>query len=428
MVDFGDLQVFEGVTTYPAIVVVEKSKPKPQTRIELLVLEDKLPKNLSQYFVQYGGEMPQSQLSTNSWHLEDERLDALRKKLTQGHTTLKKAYGSPLYGIKTGLNAAFVIDDNTRKRLIGEDPRSEELLKPFLEGKNLKAWHAEPGGLWLIGIPKYWTREQMLIAEELSLDESTAWEWFKNNYPALAAWLEPFAEKARKRGDKGEFWWELRSCAYYDKFSLPKIFYPDLSQGAKFHLDKTGHFAVNTIYFISNADQYLLGLLNSTCCWFFLKGICDAMRGGEWRLRLFGQNMEKIPVPAVTDKQKLHIGDLAEQCQSLSEQRYNIQYNFRRRLPDLCSTEQTFKLSKKLDQWWMLDFDNFQKEIKKSFKGVIPLAERNEWHDYFDAEQRKSADLSQQLVQLENQLNQEVYALFQLSNEEVALLESNLSI
>ena len=72
--------------------------------------------------------------------------------------------------------------------------------------------------------------------------------------------------------------------------------------------------------------------------------------------------------------------------------------------------------------------DLLAKEIKKSFKGVIPLAERNEWHDYFDAEQRKSADLSQQLVQLENQLNQEVYALFQLTKEEVALLESNLSI
>lgn len=454
MVDFGDLQVFEGVTTYPAIVVVEKSKPKPQTRIELLVLEDKLPKNLSQYFVQYGGEMPQSQLSTNSWHLEDERLDALRKKLTQGHTTLKKAYGSPLYGIKTGLNAAFVIDDNTRKRLIGEDPRSEELLKPFLEGKNLKAWHAEPGGLWLIftrrgiELENYPAIQRYLEQFRERLEPKPAsWAGIANNkkWPAAKPddWPSDFMnewpiDKPYEWGDKWTWpgrksgpyrWYEIQdTVAYYDKFTLPKIFYPDLSQGPKFHLDKTGHFAVNTIYFISNADQYLLGLLNSTCCWFFLKGICDAMRGGEWRLRLFGQNMEKIPVPAVTDKQKLHIGDLAEQCQSLSEQRYNIQYNFRRRLPDLCSTDQAFKLSKKLDQWWMLDFDNFQKEIKKSFKGVIPLAERNEWHDYFDAEQRKSADLSQQLVHLENQLNQEVYALFQLTKEEVALLESNLSI
>lgn len=426
MVDFGDLQVFEGVTTYPAIVVVEKSKPKPQTRIELLVLEDKLPKNLSQYFVQYGGQMPQSQLSTNSWHLEDERLDALRKKLTQGHTTLKEVYGSPLYGIKTGLNAAFVIDDNTRKRLIDEDPRSGELLKPFLEGKDLKAWHAEPRGLWLIGIPKYWTREQMLIAEDLSLDESTAWEWFKNNYPALAAWLEPFAEKARKRSDKGEFWWELRSCAYYQKFASAKIFYPDITDSPKFHVDISGAFSANTAYFYPGGEGSLVALLNSKAIWFFLTGISDFVRGGFFRM--FSQNVNKIPIPTLNDEQKNTLEELSKQCQSLSEQRYNIQYNFRRRLPDLCSAEQTFKLSKKLDQWWMLDFDNFQKEIKKSFKGVIPLAERNEWHDYFDAEQRKSADLSQQLVQLENQLNQEVYALFQLSNEEVALLESNLSI
>ena len=366
VVDFGDLQVFEGVTTYPAIVVVEKSKPKPNTRIELLVLEDKLPKNLSQYFVQYGGQMPPSQLSTNSWHLEDERLDALRKKLTQGHTTLKEVYGSPLYGIKTGLNAAFVIDDNTRKRLIDEGPRSGELLKPFLEGKDLKAWHAEPRGLWLIGIPKYWTREQMLIAEDLSLDESTAWEWFKNNYPALAAWLEPFAEKARKRSDKGEFWWELRSCAYYKNFEVSKIQYAHFSPTPLFHKSVQGYYSNDKGYIIPTDEYFPLGLLNSRALWLLITGLCPFVRGGYYELR--AQYIETLPVPNANGEQKKTIGDLAEQCQSLSEQRYNIQYNFRRRLPDLCSTEQTFKLSKKLDQWWMLDFDNFQKEIKKSFK------------------------------------------------------------
>lgn len=425
IVDFGDLQVFEGVTTYPTIVIVEKSTPKPGSRIQLLALEDKLPKNLSQYFVQYSGKMPQSQLNTNSWHLEDERLNGLRQKLTHGHATLKDVYGSPFRGVLTGLNAAFVINESTRKKLVDEDPRSAELLKPFLEGKDLKAWHAEPRGLWLIVIPKYWTREQMQVASDISLEESMAWEWFNNNYPAIAGWLEPFATKARKRTDKGEFWWELRSCAYYCKFAPPKIQYAHFSPTPLFHKNTQGHYSNDKGYIIPTDDFFPLGLLNSRVLWLLITGLSPFVRGGYFELR--AQYIETLPIPNATEAQKIGIGSLAEQCQSISEQCYSIQHNFRRRLPDLCPTEQTFKLSKKLMDWWVLDFDTFQKEIKKSLKGIIPLTERNDWQNYFEAEQTKIGGLSQQLSQLETQLNKEVYELFQLTKEEIILLEANIT-
>jgi len=452
IVDFGDLQVFEGVTTYPAIVVVEKSTPKPDSLIQILVLEDKLPKNLSQHFVQYGGRMPQGQLSTNSWHLEDEKLDRLRQKLTLGHPTLKGVYGSPNYGIKTGLNAAFVIDENTRKKLVDEDPRSAELLKPFLEGRDLKAWHAEPRGLWLIftrrgielnnfpAIQRYLEQFRgrlepkpaswVDIAKDKKWPASKPSDWpsdYMSEWPTdkPADWDDKWTWFGRKSGPYQ--WYEIQdTVAYYENFEAPKIQYAHFSPTPVFHKNVQGHYSNDKGYIIPTDEYFPLGLLNSRALWLLITGLCPFVRGGYFELR--AQYIETLPIPNATEEQKKTIGDLAEQCQSLSEQRYNIQYNFRRRLPDLCSAEQTFKLSKKLNQWWVLDFDNFQKEITKSFKGVIPLAERNEWHDYFDAEQRKSADLSQQLVQLENQLNQEVYALFQLTKEEVALLESNLSI
>ncbi len=163
IVDFGDLQIFEGVTTYPAILILQQQPPQPEHPIQILPLTGQLPENLNQHFNQFYASMRQQQMGGASWQLEDEALYRLRQKLLVGYPTLKEVVGSPLYGIKTGLNAAFVVDEETRKRLVAEDPNSAVLLKPFLEGKDLKKWHAEPRGLWLIAIPKFWTRQQMAL-------------------------------------------------------------------------------------------------------------------------------------------------------------------------------------------------------------------------------------------------------------------------
>ena len=214
VIDFGDLQVFEGITTYPAILVFQNSKPVEDSQIQMLVLKDELPEKLNEFFAAKRGIMAQTQLKNDSWQLEDARLSQLRDKLTNGFSTLKDIYGSPYRGVLTGLNEAFVIDGETKKRLISQDPSSAALLKPFLEGKDLKKWHSQPRDLWLILMPKGWTQAKMGGL----FDESKSWEWLKSNHSAIAKYLEPFEIAAQKRGDKGEFWWKLRACAYYDDF------------------------------------------------------------------------------------------------------------------------------------------------------------------------------------------------------------------
>ncbi|HQR81445.1 MAG TPA: N-6 DNA methylase, partial [Thiotrichales bacterium] len=172
IVDFGDLQIFEGVTTYPAIVILQKSLPDAAHQLAMLVLQNDLPDNLNQAFTQQQGSMAQAQLTNESWQLESAALANLRAKLTSGHKTLKEVYGSPFYGIKTGFNEAFVIDRATRDALIAADAKSNELIKPFLEGKDLKKWHAQPRDLYLIAIPKFWTRKQMNQTDSISEEEA----------------------------------------------------------------------------------------------------------------------------------------------------------------------------------------------------------------------------------------------------------------
>ena len=77
-------------------------------------------------------------LGAGSWHFENDRLAALRAKIVHGRKTLGEVYGPPLYGIKTGLNDAFVIDRGTRDRLAKADPKASELMRPYVRGEHIE--------------------------------------------------------------------------------------------------------------------------------------------------------------------------------------------------------------------------------------------------------------------------------------------------
>ncbi len=420
IVDFGDLQVFEGVTTYPVILIMEKQLANENHSLTYLKIKD-MPDDLNQEIQNKGQLLLQNKLEDDSWHLEGSDTQVLRKKITVGYKNLKEVYGSLFRGVLTGLNEAFVIDGTVQQKLIREDKNSANLIKPFLEGKDLQKWHLECRDLFLILIPKGFTK-----AKSNAQDEETAWKWLSSEYPAIANHLERFKEPAKKRGDKGDFWWELRACDYYTEFEKPKIIYPDMSQGPKFIWDKENKFFSNTSYFISKSDLFLLGLLNSKVCWFYLRGVCEALRGGTWRLRLFSINIETIPIPNANDKQKNILGDLAYSCQTLASERYEIQEKVCKRFSDFSSPNWDGKLGKKLNHWWELDRKAFQAEIKKVFKKDILLAERDDWDDYISKYKKQVEELTKRIEQLEEELNKTVYGLFNLTTEEIKMVEENI--
>jgi hypothetical protein len=204
--------------------------------------------------------------------------------------------GKVYYGIKTGLNEAFIIDRETYYRLIAEDEKNGELIKPFAIGDYIRKYRIEGKERYVILIPRGWTNQQ---TGGLGND---SWDWFMLNYPAIANHLVPFAEKAKKRCDKGDYWWELRACDYYDAFDKPKIVYPDIAKESRITFDEKGTVVGNTAYFIPVNDLYLLGLLNSRLIFLYFKRnaavLGDADKGG--RLRWFTQDVVKIPIRPIT--------------------------------------------------------------------------------------------------------------------------------
>jgi hypothetical protein len=155
--------------------------------------------------------------------------------------------------------------------------------------------------------------------------------------------------------------------------------------------------------------------------WYLIQSLCPFVRGGFYEAR--AQYIETLPIPNANAEQRVHIAQLAGSCQAVAEARRNAETAFSRRIPDLAGTSQ-IKLSTKLQQWWLLDFAGFRAEILKSFKAEIAVKDRNDWQDLFTQQQNLISEYSQQIQLAEQQLNRAVYALFDLNEAEIALIEA----
>src|SRR5690625_6093429 len=89
-------------------------------------------------------------LSEESWIILTPEEMAIKEKIERIGTPLKDWDIKINYGIKTGFNQAFIIDDETRKRLIQEDPKSAEIIRPILRGRDIQRYDYNFASLYLI--------------------------------------------------------------------------------------------------------------------------------------------------------------------------------------------------------------------------------------------------------------------------------------
>ena len=135
------------------------------------------------------------------------------------------------------------------------------------------------------------------------------------------------------------------------------------------------------------------------------------------------QYIETLPIPAATEEQKQTIAKLAERCQQAAEARYQKQKDLRGIIPSLHPNKRVEKLSTALQNWWQLDFAAFQTQIKKEFKQDIPVAKLIEWKKLLETGAQEIERLTFAIAKHERELNAAVYGLFNLTPEEIALIE-----
>ena len=102
-------------------------------------------------------------------------------------------------GILTGCNEAFIIDGATKDALIAQDPKSAEIIRPILRGRDIKRYSYEFADKWLIA-----THNGTATQERINIED----------YPAVKMHLDSYYAKIAKRDDQGDTPYNLRCCAY----------------------------------------------------------------------------------------------------------------------------------------------------------------------------------------------------------------------
>lgn len=310
IVDLAGLPVFKGATVRTIILLARKQNgvkqprsvrysPPPTLedfeaveakRISLAEAADPLRYNVAS-----------SELRSSGWSLIRSECSALMKRLRRQAISLREfVEGRICRGIVSGLIDAFVIDDDRRRAILRRNPAARRILRPFLQGRQIRRYKIEPV-------------RQHLIYTHHGIDMEP--------YPAVLEHLRPFRDKLRARATKQE-WYELQQpqLAYVPYFEGPKIVFPDMATGCRFALDTEGRFGANTMYFIPTADLALLGLLNSRLAYFYFQQTCAALEGpGEAYLRFFGQYLEDFPVrlPEEGSPERERLIRSVEQAQTL---------------------------------------------------------------------------------------------------------------
>jgi hypothetical protein len=292
--DFGDLPVFESATAYPMIFIAQKQAGGERGGFlfaQPASLDPPYP-DIAAVVARSGRRLPPQAAQGSEWRLVDPASAERTARMSRAGSALSEYVdGRIYYGIKTGLNGAFLIDGATRDRLVAADAASAEVIRPLVTGREIQRWAAPHGDRWLIVTP---------VGVDIA------------RYPAVLDHLSRWRPAIERRHDQGRHWWELRPCDYYAAFDAPKIVFPDIAKGARFAVDTTGVYVLNTAYIIPVDDPYLLAVLNSAPVERFYADVSSQVRGGY--LRFIRQYVERIPIPRANPREREAIAELAHQC------------------------------------------------------------------------------------------------------------------
>ncbi|MDB6025401.1 MAG: putative type modification enzyme [Verrucomicrobiales bacterium] len=426
MVDFGEFQPFEDAEMIrPSITIVAKDKPGGEMRLFKWLTAGPPPETLSEE-IAISPTVQSDRFGEASWELESDGALKLRTKLSAKHPTLQCfTSGQILYGIKTGLNEVFIIGKEQRDSLIAEDASSADIIRPFRQGSNIRPWYVEDVTEYLI-----FTRRGIRIEDYPAVHHYLA-RFRTQLEPKPADWDGTKKWPGRKEGSYR--WFEIQDTVdYWKGFEQPKLVWPDITNRPRFCIDRSHCLIGDTSFAIPGGDDFLLGILASWATWFFISKTAQPLRlrSDRWQYRLKAQYMEHIPIPNASEAERQAIAELARTCSSVGLERYQGQVNFQRRLLQTFSIEGARQLNQKAEAWWELSLNQLGDALKQSFKlPANPMKSpraADEWEPYLQQKRDENARLTRALNDAEAELNDRVYRLFDLTAEEIKLLQKEV--
>jgi hypothetical protein len=302
LIDFSGYRVFEQ-TVDTCILLFKKEKPPKGHSFKFLEVKSNV-ESLENYLKNANWQkMEQDKLSNNGWTLGDEKVLRLKEKIERVGRPLK-AWNVKIYrGIVTGYNEAFIIDTETRNRILAsckdeeERKRTEEIIKPVLRGRDIERYRYKWAGLWIIIISAGWTNKYR--------GREKAEAFFKRTFPALYNHFMNFANVKGKgkglfdRDDQGDYWWELRPCDYYPEFEREKIVWAETANKIKMCIVPAGIYLSKTCFMLVGENlKFIVGVANSNLIdWYIRQSIYKLGEKGIYASEYF---MKQLPLPPIT--------------------------------------------------------------------------------------------------------------------------------
>lgn len=286
--DFAGANVFVGATVRTVVLVLDKSQgparrltryvPVPDSATVAAFAAGQLA--VEDHARQASYSLAEDALRATAWQLAPASHAALLAKLKRNTTPLSAWAGlRALFGLKTGMNEAFIVDHTTRAALIRAHASAGQILKPILFGRDVRRYRIEQAERYVI----YCHPEQ-------NIDE----------YPSVRDYLAPRRKQLQQRAGN-QRWYELQqpAVALLPKLNAPKIVYPIIANECRFAIDRHGYLINDKLFVLLTDDAALVGLLNSRVANFYFSAVCAALEGaGDRYLEFRAQYVGPFPIPA----------------------------------------------------------------------------------------------------------------------------------
>jgi methylase of polypeptide subunit release factors len=299
LIDFAGNKVFDSATVDVNIIVFEKNLNTGQT--EACIIKDDCSTNLSDYIER---RSTTTRFETGeSWAILSPIEQSIKRKIEAVGVPLKD-WGVNIYrGVLTGYNEAFIISGAKKDELIAADPKSAEIIRPILRGRDIKRYDYNFAELWVI------------------LAKFGSHKYLQKDYPAIFAHLSRYEAQLKQRGqcrynasgkvnkDKPypgqHHWLELDnnpSDKYLDDFSKQKIAWGNLCLHAQYAYVEEAYYVNNPANIIVPGDKYILSVLNSKAADFYMRNLGVTRSGGYFEYKpMF---VEKLPIPQLSPEDK----------------------------------------------------------------------------------------------------------------------------
>ena len=298
LLNIEDMQIFEEATVESNIIILKKDKVNEFFDVASLNNNYLVGSSLDEYFNKncFQFIIP----NTSEWIISNEESGSLKQKIEQSSKLLKEFDININRGLLTGLNAAFIINEETKNQLIAESSNSAEIIQPILRGRDLKKYSYEFSGFYLINTHNGVAKNNI---ERIKV---------KENYPSIYNYLISFLPQIEQRQDQGKDWTNLRNCAYLDDFEKPKIVWGEISDQPKFAFDDSNYYVEATAFLMTGEKlKYLLAILNSKLSEWYFNQISTTTGMGTNRWKKY--KIEMLPIKEPTETEELLLEKIVNQ-------------------------------------------------------------------------------------------------------------------